>query len=302
MISIIKTGVLLAALTALFVGAGFLIAGEIGMIVALVLALGLNVFTWWNSGDLILQTYRAREVTRTGDPGLYGLVAGLARDAGLPMPKVYVIDGDQPNAFATGRDPDHAAVAVTTGLRATLTPEQLAGVISHELAHIRNYDTLIMTVAATLAGAVAALADVGLIFGGDSRDQQGQPTNGPGLIGGLLLMILAPLAAALVQMAISRTREYEADRIGAGICGPPAWLADALVRIHQGVRHFVNPAAEVNPATAHLFIMNPLHDSPIAGLFATHPSTAERVRRLRLMIPGGVGGAIGRLARATPPA
>ncbi len=267
------------------------------MIAALLLALVTNAVAYWNSGTLVLRAYGAREVTQVSHPELYGLVAGLARGAGLPVPRVYLIDSDQPNAFATGRNPDHAAVAVTTGLIATLTREQVAGVIGHELAHIRNYDTLIMTMAATLAGAVTALAEIGMIFGSESRDAQGQP-NGPGLIGGLLLMILAPLAAALVQMAISRTREYEADRIGAGICGHPPWLADALVQLHRGTRHFVNPVAEGNPATAHLFIMNPLHGGWVSDLFATHPPTAERVRRLRLMAAGPVdGAAIGRIAR-----
>lgn len=291
MINLFKTGVLLAVLTALFVGAGFLIGGKVGMIVALVVALGLNAFAYWNSGNHLLQTYGAREVTRASHPELYGLVADLATGAGLPMPRVYLIDSDQPNAFATGRNPENAAIAVNTGLLRMLTREEVAGVISHELAHIRNYDTLIMTVAATLAGALAVLTQ----FGGESHDAQGQPT-GPGLIGGLLLLILAPLAAALVQMAISRTREYEADRIGASIAGQPVGLADALVKIHQGVRHLVNPAAEANPATAHLFIINPLQDGWVAGLFATHPPTAERVRRLRAM-SGGAGAAIGRVAR-----
>ncbi|MBF0561302.1 MAG: zinc metalloprotease HtpX [Alphaproteobacteria bacterium] len=296
--NIVKTGVLLAALTAVFVGAGFLIAGTTGMIVALLLALGTNAFAYWNSGSLLLRTYGARAVTRTSDPEFYGLVADLAKRADLPMPRVYLIDSDQPNAFATGRNPDHAAVAATTGLLATLTREEVAGVIGHELAHIRNYDTLIMTVAASLAGAIAAFADIGMIFGGGGgRDEAGQPSS-PGLIGGLLLMILAPLAAVLIQMAISRTREYDADRIGAAICGQPVWLADALVRIHHGVRQFANPAAEVNPATAHLFIINPLQGVRMAELFSTHPPTGERVRRLRMMT-GEAGGAIGRVARAS---
>ncbi len=298
MYNIVKTGVLLAALTAVFIGAGFLIAGKTGMIVALLLALATNAWAYWNSGSMLLHTFGAREVTNANDPHLYGLVAELAQRAALPMPRVYVIDGDQPNAFATGRSPSNAAVAVSTGLLASLTREEVAGVIGHELAHIRNYDTLIMTVAATVVGAIAAFADIGLVLGNEARDPHGQ-SNGPGLIGGLLVMILAPLAAALIQMAISRTREYEADRIGAEICGQPTWLADALVRIHQGVQRFAIPAAEVNPATAHLFIVNPLFGSRMADLFATHPPIAERVRRLRAM-PGAVGGAgaaIARLAR-----
>jgi heat shock protein HtpX len=246
----------------------------------------------------LLHTYGAREVTRASHPEFYDLVAGLARQAELPMPRVYLIDSDQPNAFATGRNPENAAVAASTGLLTLLTRDEVAGVIGHELAHIRNYDTLIMTVAASIAGAVATLADIGLMFGNGARDEHGQPT-GPGLIGGLLLIIFAPMAAMLVQMAISRTREYEADRIGATISGRPHALASALERIHHGVRHFVNPAAEVNPATAHLFIINPLQAGQLAEWFSTHPPTAERVRRLRLM-SAGPGSAIGRLAQAIP--
>jgi heat shock protein HtpX len=298
MTNLVKTGVLLAVLTAVFAGTGYLIAGRTGMAVALLMAGASNALAYWNSGAMLLRLYGAREVSRASDPELHGLVAGLARRADLPVPRVYRIDSPQPNAFATGRNPDAAAVAVTTGLLAMLTREELAGVIAHELAHIQSRDTLIMTVAASVAGAVAALADMGRMFGGGARDEHGR--EGPGPVVVLLLVILAPLAALLVQMAISRTREYEADRVGAGICGQPNWLADALLRIHQGVRQFANPAAERHPATAHLFIVNPLLGGLLGGLFATHPSTGERVRRLRAM-PGGAGGAIGRVARAASP-
>ncbi|MEI8396749.1 MAG: M48 family metalloprotease [Rhodospirillaceae bacterium] len=295
--SLIRTGVLLAALTAVFVAAGFLIAGKTGLIIAFPVALAINAYAYWFSADLLLRGYGARPVTRSTDPALHGLVAEMASRASLPTPRVYLIDSPQPNAFATGRNPANAAIAVTTGLVRLLTRDELAGVISHELAHVRNYDTLIMTVAASIAGAVAMLADPRLVFGSTPRDRQGQ-SNGPGLIGGLLIIILAPLAAALVQMAISRTREYEADRLGAAISGQPLRLADALMKIHQGVRQTRNPAAEARPATALLFIINPLFGSRMSEWFATHPPTGERVRRLRLMA-GTVGGAeIGRLARA----
>ncbi len=293
----VKTGFLLAVLTAVFVVAGFALGGKSGMMAALVMALLMNLFAYWNSSALLLRAYRARKVTRASDPQLFDLVAELATKAGLPMPEVYVIDNPQPNAFATGRNPHNAAVAVTTGLVQSLTREQLAGVIAHELAHIQNYDTLIMTMAAVIAGAIASLADIGRVFRGSGPNEHGE-SEGPGLIGTLLLIFLAPLAAMLVQMAISRTREFEADRVGAGICGQPQWLADALDRIHLGVRQNVNHAAEARPATAHLFIINPLQSNRMSELFSTHPPTAERVRRLRAMLGGLAGGTIARLARA----
>ena len=289
MMNLLRTGALLAALTALFVGAGFLIGDKIGMIVALVIALATNAFAYWYSDSLLLRTYKAREVTRASHPELYALVAELARGAELPLPRLYVIDNDQPNAFATGRNPDNAAIVVHTGLLHMLTREEVAGVIGHELAHIRNYDTLTMTVTATLAGAVAALANIGL----SSRDPHDQ--NGPSVLESLLIMLVAPFAAGIIQMAISRSREYEADRVGATISGQPNRLADALLKIHQGVRHLANPAAEANPATTHVFIMNPLQGW-ISDLFASHPPTSERVRRLRAMAPEA-GAAIGRVAR-----
>ena len=298
MANLIRTGVLLAALTALLVVVGALAGGRTGMIIAFGMALVMNVLSYWFGADMLLSAYGARKVTRASDPYLHGLVAELATAAGLPMPAVYVIDSPQPNAFATGRNPDNAAVAVTSGLMAMLTRDELAGVIGHELAHVRNYDTLIMTVAAVVASAIATLAQPGLVFGGP-RDGQGE-SDGPGLIGGLLLIILAPLAASLVQMAISRTREYEADRVGALISARPAPLADALEKIHHGVRLNPSAAAEARPGTAHLFIINPLRWGRVSELFATHPPTGERVRRLRLMVSGIGGGEIARLARVAP--
>jgi len=272
----IKTFMLMAAMTALFIGAGFLLAGQAGMVIALVIACGMNLFAWWNSGSMVLSMYKARQVDRQSAPELYGIVEQLADRAGLPMPKVYVIDNPQPNAFATGRNPENAAVAATTGLLRTLKAEEIAGVIGHELAHVRNRDTLIMTITATLAGALTMLANFALFFGG-SRN------NPLGIVGVLLMMVLAPLAAALVQMAISRTREYEADRIGAEISGHPLWLASALEKLEMGSQRVDNREAEAHPATAHMFIVNPLHMQSIDGLFRTHPRTADRIARLKQM-------------------
>ncbi len=271
----IKTSLLLAALTALFLAVGFLLGGEAGAIIALVLALGMNGFAWWNSSRLVLAMHGARPVTERSAPGLYRMVADLARRAGLPTPRIYIIESDQPNAFATGRSPRDAAVAVTRGLVRELDREELAGVIAHELAHIKNRDTLIMTVAATLAGAIGFLANFFLFFGGTNHRD-----NPLGLVGSLLLMILAPLAATLVQLAISRAREFEADRVGAAICGDPLWLARALERIEAGARRRPLPSAEAHPATAALFIVHPLTGGQLARLFQTHPPTQERIRRL----------------------
>lgn len=230
-------------------------------------------FTWWNSDRMVLRMHNARPVVPGDRMGLHDLVAQLARNAGLPAPRVYLIDTPQPNAFATGRNPANAAVAVTSGLMRSLTREELAGVIAHELAHIRNHDTAIMTVTATFAGAISMLANFALFFGG-SRERLG-------LVGTLLMMVLAPLAAALVQMAISRTWEYAADKAGAEICGQPLWLAAALEKIAMGAARSDNDAAERNPATAHMFIINPLHAHKQDNLFATHPATGKRVAALR---------------------
>jgi len=278
----LRTAILLAGLTAVFLLVGFMIGGEAGMVMALLFALGMNAFAYWNSDKAVLAMYRARAVGRADAPGFYGIVEQLAANAGLPMPRVYIIDSEQPNAFATGRDPHHAALAATTGLLRRLSSEELAGVMAHELAHVRNRDTLTMTVTATLAGAISMLANFAFFFGGFGGFG-GNRNNPLGFVGVLLVAILAPLAAMLVQMAISRSREFEADRMGAEICGQPLWLAAALERIHAAARQIDNRPAEANPATAHMFIVNPLNGHRLDGLFSTHPSTAERVRRLRLM-------------------
>lgn len=278
--SYLRTAILLAALTALFMGIGFLIGGQTGMFIALVMAGGMNLFAYWNSDQAVLRMYGAHPVdpNQGGDArALYDMVGELARNANLPMPKVYVMDNPQPNAFATGRNPENAAVAVTTGLMQTVNRDELAGVIAHELAHIRHHDTLLMTITATIAGAIGMLANFALFFGGN-RDN-----NHMGFIGTIALMILGPMAAGLVQMAISRTREYEADKGGAEICGQPLWLASALQKIAGRAARIPNDEAEANPASAHLFIVNPLHGMRLDRMFATHPPMEERVARLVTM-------------------
>ena len=274
MMSYVKTAILLAALTTIFMVAGFLLAGQGGMLIALVLAAGMNLFAWWNSGATVLRYYKAKEVD--GNHSLHRIVAGLAQRSGLPMPKVYLIENPQPNAFATGRGPNNASVAATTGLLQLMNEREVAGVMAHELAHVKNRDTLIMTVTATFAGAISMLANFALFFGGNRNNQMG-------FVGVLAMMILAPMAAMLVQMAISRTREYDADRGGAEICGDPDWLADALEKLETGSKRIDNQAAENNPATAHMFIINPLHTNRRDKLFSTHPSTTNRVVKLREM-------------------
>lgn len=270
----IKTGILLAGLTALFMGAGFLLGGEAGMLIALVFAIGTNAYAYWNADKIVLRMYNAREVTPQSSPGFYGIVKQLANRAQMPMPKVYIIDTDQPNAFATGRNPENAAVAATTGLLRILDNEEIAGVMAHELAHVKNRDTLIMTVTATIAGALSMLANFALFFGNNRN-------NPLGIVGTILVMILAPVAAMLVQMAISRTREYGADAGGAEICGNPMWLARALEKLERGAQTIDNDAAEDNPATAHMFIVNPLHTRSVDNLFSTHPKTVNRVKKLQ---------------------
>jgi heat shock protein HtpX len=284
--SYFRTAILLAALTALFMGIGFLLGGQTGMIIALLVAGGMNLFAYWNSDKMVLRMYGAREVDARSAPDLYRMVQQLAGNAGLPMPKVYVMENPQPNAFATGRNPQNAAVAVTTGLMQTVSKEELAGVIAHELAHIRHHDTLLMTVTATIAGAISMLANFAMFFGGN-RDN-----GGVGFLGALALMILGPLAAGLVQMAISRTREYEADRGGAEISGQPLWLASALQKIAGAAHRIPNMAAERNPASAHMFIVNPLSGMRVDKLFSTHPATEDRVARLVAMSKetGATGG------------
>ena len=272
--SYFKTAVLLAGLTALFMGVGYLIGGAGGAVVALVIAAATNMFAYWNSDRMVLSMHGAQEADERSAPELVRLVAELAGRAQLPMPKVYLMDNPQPNAFATGRDPHHAAVAVTTGLLQMLNREELAGVIAHELAHIKNHDTLIMTITATIAGAISMIAQFGMFFGGN-RD------NGPGIIGSLAMMILAQLSATIVQMAISRTREYSADNMGARICGQPMSLASALLKIDNAAHQIPNMDAERSPATAHMFIINPLSGQGMDNLFSTHPSTENRVRELQ---------------------
>jgi heat shock protein HtpX len=272
-----RTAILLAAMTGLFLAIGFVIGGEAGMAIAFLIALAMNAFAYWNSDKMVLRMYGAREVGEREAPEYYGIVRQLVQRAGLPMPKVYIMDNDQPNAFATGRNPENAAVAATTGLLRHLSKEEVAGVMAHELAHVRNRDTLIMTITATIAGAISMLATFALFFGGNSRN------NPLGIVGTILIMILAPLAAALVQMAISRTREYAADAGGAEICGNPLWLAAALGKLERGAEAIDNDEAEANPATAHMFIINPLHGGSVDNLFSTHPNTANRIQRLREM-------------------
>ena len=269
----LKTAVLMAAMTALFMGIGALLGGQTGALVALLIAAAMNLFSWWNSDKAVLRMNNAQEVDLRTAPDLVTMVHGLADRAGLPRPKVYLIQADQPNAFATGRNPENAAVAATTGLLRSLSPEEVAAVMAHELAHIRNRDTLIMTVTATFAGAISMLANFAMFFGG-SRDRPG------GFLGTLALMILAPLAAGLVQMAISRGREYEADRVGAEIAGDPQALASALQKIEAYAKRIHNPTAERNPASGQLFIINPLAGRGADNLFSTHPATGNRVRAL----------------------
>jgi heat shock protein HtpX len=270
-----RTAILLAALTALFMGIGYLIGGQGGMLIALAVAGAMNLFAYWNSDKMVLRMYGAREVDARSAPELYAMTSELAANAGLPMPRVFIMDNPQPNAFATGRNPKNAAVAVTTGLMHTMSREELAGVIAHELAHIKNHDTLIMTITATIAGAISMLAQFGMFFGGGNREN-----NSTGVIGTLAMVILAPIAAMLVQMAISRTREYAADNMGAHVSGQPTALASALAKISNAAHMIPNEEAERNPATAHMFIINPLSGQRMDNLFSTHPATENRIAAL----------------------
>jgi heat shock protein HtpX len=273
----LRTGILMAALTGLFLAVGALVGGSTGMLIAFGIALAMNLFAYWNSDKVLLSMYGAQQVDAQSAPDLYRLVERLAQQAKLPMPKVYITENPQPNAFATGRDPDHAAVCVTTGLMSQVSQEELAGVLAHELGHVKHRDTLTMTITAVMAGAISMLANMAFFMGG-SRDRE-HPL---GMVGVLLVTLLAPIAAMLVQAAISRSREFEADRAGAEITGRPMCLASALGQIERAAERTPNYPADANPATAHMFIVNPLHGG-ISGLFSTHPPTEERIARLRAM-------------------
>ena len=271
----VRTMLLLAAMTALFMSVGYLIGGTGGALIALVFAVGTNAFAYWNSDKVALRMHNAEPVTRASAPELYDMVQRLAQNAGLPMPRVMLVQSDQPNAFATGRNPENAAVAATTGILQVLDRDELEGVIAHELAHVKNRDTLTMTVAATVAGAISMLAQFGFFFGGGDRER-----NPMGPVGVLLAVLFAPLAAMLIQMTISRTREYSADRDGAAISGNPLALASALRKISAYASRIPMPSAERNPTSAPLFIINPLTGARMDNLFSTHPNVENRIRAL----------------------
>ncbi|WP_322031544.1 zinc metalloprotease HtpX [Paraburkholderia sp. J76] len=277
----VKTAMLMAAITALFIVIGGLIGGHRGMMLALFFALAMNFFSYWYSDKMVLRMYNAQEVDETTAPQFYRMVRDLATRAGLPMPRVYLINEDAPNAFATGRNPEHAAVAATTGILRVLSEREMRGVMAHELAHVKHRDILISTISATMAGAISALANFAMIFGG--RDENGRPANP---IASIAVALLAPIAGALIQMAISRAREFEADRGGAEISGDPQALASALDKIHRYAQGIPFPAAEEHPATAQMMIMNPLSGGGLQNLFSTHPSTEERIRRLMEIASG----------------
>ncbi len=272
----VKTVVLLAALGGLLVVLGGYMGGKNGATIALVIAIALNFGSYWFSDRIVLSMYKAQEVNESQAPDLYHLVQQLAHKAELPMPKVYIIPDDSPNAFATGRNPEHAAVAVTEGIMRILTWEELAGVIGHELGHVKNRDILIQSVAATIGAAITYIAQFGFLFGGRSDDEEGHGS----VVGSILMMILAPIAAMIIQMAISRSREYIADQTGAEICGHPNWLASALAKLQRGAQAI---PMDANPSTANMFIVSPLSGSTIANLFSTHPPMEERIARLRQM-------------------
>lgn len=277
----LKTTILMAAIVALFGAIGMAIGGKQGMLIALVLGGAMNFFAYWFSDKMVLKMYNAQEVDAASSPYLYNMVRELTQRAGLPMPRVYIIDEAQPNAFATGRNPEHAAVAATRGILQMLSERELRGVMAHELAHVQHRDILISTIAATMAGAISMLANFAMFFGG--RDSEGRPANP---LASILVMFLAPLAAALIQMAISRAREFEADRGGAEMSGDPRALADALAKIDAYARGIPMHTAEAHPETAQMMIMNPLSGGGLRGLFSTHPSTEERIARLHALARG----------------
>lgn len=279
----LKTTILMAAIVALFGAVGMAIGGAQGMVIALLIGGAMNLIAYWNSDKMVLRMYGAREVDAASGGEFYQLVQDLARRAGLPMPRVYIIDQAQPNAFATGRNPEHAAVAATTGILRMLTARELRGVMAHELAHVKHRDTLISTLTATVAGAISALAQFGFLFGGSHNNERGVHP-----VVHIIVMILAPLAAMLIQMAISRAREFGADRGGAEICGDPEALASALRKIEAHARGIPMDTAEMHPETAQMMIINPLSGGDLTGLFRTHPATEERVRRLLELVRRGV--------------
>jgi len=273
----LKTTILMAAIAALFGTIGLMLGGLTGMLLALAFAAAMNVWAYWNSADMVLRMYNAQEVDESSAPHFYRMIRDLARRANLPMPRVYIIDEAQPNAFATGRNPEHAAIAATRGILQMLSERELRGVMAHELAHVQHRDILISTISATVAGAISALAQFGVFFGGDRENRNP--------VAGLVIMIVAPLAAALIQMAISRSREFEADRGGAEIGGDPRALADALAKIERFAQGLPLSTAEAHPETAQMMIINPLSGSGLSGLFRTHPATEERIARLMAMVP-----------------
>jgi len=283
----LKTALLLGALTGLLLVAGRALGGQTGMVIAMVIAVAMNFGSYWFSDKLVLKIYKATPVSRAESPLLYDTVAELASRAGLPMPKVYIMQNDAPNAFATGRDPQHAAVAATTGLLRLMNRDELAGVMAHELAHVEHRDTLIGAVAATIAGAISMLASFAqwtLIFGLGRNSQNG----GSNPLVTIVMMLLAPLAASLIQMAVSRSREYAADARGAAISGKPLGLANALRKLASANSRIPMNEAESHPATAHMFIINPLKGKRFAQLFSTHPPTEERIRRLEAAASGRI--------------
>jgi len=281
-----KTIVLMVGLTVLLVFLGGAFGGRQGMMYAFIFALGMNLFSYWFSDKIVLRMYGAREVTEAESPMLWGVTHNLALKMNMPMPKVYVIPSDAPNAFATGRNPKHAAVAATDGILRLLTRDELEGVMAHELGHVRNRDILIGTIAAAIAGAISMLANMAqwaMIFGGFGGGRRDENEGNGGMIGGILMIIIAPIAAALIQMAISRSREYEADATGARICGNPISLANALRKLHMGSQRV---PLDANPATAHMFIVNPLRGGGLVNLFSTHPPIEDRIARLEKMVYG----------------